>query len=280
MVPHDIQEASQHQHKKAPPPKPRSDERPCENVLYARSCDEAVKIYKAYGAVEISTPATDEFMQFATTLYMKMLNMCPVQEKGNRGELRHCVNAPGNVNDDAFYNLFSYIMEPGRILYNLLKAIEPTLKLEKLGGDVVLPGAPNSDATKWHRDWELSNLIVAVSVFIHPITVVDAPLWIATPDKQVCCVGQPGRLLVRDVATWHRGSDHLGVTARALPTYRFTSAKARREHKLNPVRTRTKWNWAPWLREFVHERNAPSDTASFQKALGLDEQDETQQPYG
>ena len=76
-------------------------------------------------------------MQFASTLYMKMLSMCPVQEEGNRGELRHCVNAPGNVNDDAFYNLFSYIMEPGRILYNLLKAFEPTLKLEKLGGDVV-----------------------------------------------------------------------------------------------------------------------------------------------
>ena len=175
---------------------------------------------------------------------------------------------------------FHYIMEPGRILYKLLKAIEPTLKLEKLGGDVVLPGAPNSDATKWHQDWELSNLIVAVSVFIHPITVVDPPLWIATPVKHVCCVGPPGRLLVRDVASWHRGSEKLGDTARAPPAYRFSSAKARREHTLDPVRTRTQWNWAPWLREFVHERNAPSDTTSFRKALGLDEQDETQQSDG
>ena len=165
-------------------------------------------------------------------------------------------------------------------MYSLLKTIDPTLKLESWGGGVVLPGAPNSNATKWHQDWQYSNLVVAVSVFLHPITEEDAPLWIATPDKQVCCVGPPGRLLVRDVATWHRGSEHLGATARALPAYRFTSAKARREHKLDPVRTRTQWNWDPHLREFVHERDAPSDTASFRIAIGWDEQDETQQSDG
>ena len=70
---------------------------------------------------------------------------------GNRGSFRHRVDDNQNIFDDFYYNIFKFIFEPGRWCTDILEQFVG-LKFERVGGDVVLAGAPASVAIEWHQD--------------------------------------------------------------------------------------------------------------------------------
>ena len=189
--------------------------------------------------------------------------MCPDVVGGNRGSGRHCVNRAGNLFLGEFYSLFELLLEPGRWVLDLLKHIDPSLKFELAGGDVVWPGAGESAATQWHQDWEVPRMIVAVSVLLKKITAADAPLWISTRQFQHPCLGDVGTILMRDFSVYHRGSVHEGEHARALPCFRFSTASSRASSLVHPVRASSTRNFAPHLRSSIHVRGAASDPATL-----------------
>ena len=128
------------------------------DALMAFTLDEAAKIFAEHQAVMFQMPnhhllGRQRFDRIAAALQIKMENMIPETESGNRGSLRHCVNDERNIYSDEYYNLFELMLEPGRWVFDLLKIIDPSLKFEKCGGDIVLPGADESSATQLHQDW-------------------------------------------------------------------------------------------------------------------------------
>jgi hypothetical protein len=232
--------------------------------LRAHSFEESVKIFRQHKAVVFQLPMSHdelftEFCQRSRDLQIKMERLT-LDVDYNRGDKRHCVNHQKHIYTPEFYNIFDMMMEPGRWLFDLLMTVDDSLKFETCGGDVVLPGAPPSHATEWHQDWCEPGMIIAVSVALAPITLLDAPLWIATKASQVPCVaGTPGLVIVRDVSAWHRGSVHAGELARAMACFRFSSSKARVDGEIHPFRARSIRNWKPHLRRFIHLQGSISD---------------------
>ena len=101
---------------------------------------------------------------------------------------------------------------------------------------------------------------MSVSVSLDDISETDAPIWMATHDAQIPVVGPRGLVLVRDVATWHRGSVHAGLQPRALPAFRYSTDICREVDSTSTrkvIRNRTFFKFHPHLRPFLTARVRP-----------------------
>ena len=149
-------------------------------------------------------------------------------DSGNRGKARHCLNSfNDSLFDDDSYELLHQLLRPGRMALHLLEELYPGSSYDTGIGDLVEAHAPSGNAaTQWHQDWQLKGHVLCLSVFTHDIGDNCAPMMIGFGNTVIKCTGGKGLVIIRDVAVWHKGSQHTGNVDRIMPSYRFTTPAA------------------------------------------------------
>ena len=96
-------------------------------------------------------------------------------------------------------------------------------------GDYVEAQAPRGNAaTQWHQDWHLKKHVICVSILTDDIDDNSAPMMIGFGSIVIKCTGGKGLVVMRDVARWHKGSEHTRTKDRIMPSYRFATTAAQR----------------------------------------------------
>ena len=179
----------------------------------------------------------------------------------NRGQGRYCLNNfSTSLFDPASYETLRQLLHPGRITLHLLLTKFPGCTYDTGLGDYVVARAPSGNAaTQWHQDWDMAGHCICVSVLTGDIGDDDAPMLLALEDQVVKCTGRKGMVIIRDVSVWHRGTAHMGVNDRIMPSYRFATADAHRVgYGMSKVlRKRMSEHFPPVIKTFLEKRTRP-----------------------
>ena len=206
------------------------------STVFATNYEEAKRMLKTQGVVAfypVKSTDTCELELFHKNLAGMAILMTRLKEKhpeGNRGKDRHCLN---NFSDSLFteesYELLRELLRPGRFTLHLMEELFPGSSYDTGIGDYVEAQAPSGNAaTRWHQDWHLKGHVICVSILTDDIDDNSAPMMIGFGSTVIKCTGGKGLVVMRDVATWHKGSEHTGTQDRIMASYRFATTTAQK----------------------------------------------------
>ena len=118
----------------------------------------------------------------------------------------------------------------------------------RFGGDVVLPGAPYSQACMAHTDWAVNEehrSFLVISCATTDVTMDRAPMKILIDNCWVSSTLKAGELLVRNADVIHKGTPSIGSNPRCLPAIKiilqgalrrgYRPAKLFKMHQFNAI---------------------------------------------
>ena len=244
------------------------------STVFARTYEEAKRMMKTQGVVAFypvkstNTCELELFHKNLAGMASLMTRLKEKQPKGNRGKDRHCLNNFSNsLFEEESYELLREVLRPGRTTLHLLEELFPGSSYDTGIGDLVEAQAPSGNAaTQWHQDWNLKEHVICVSILTDDIDDNSAPMMIGFGSTVIKCTGGKGLVVMRDVATWHKGSEHTGKQDRIMPSYRFATPAAQKRGfgiKKN-LNHRTTAKFPPIIRGVLEKRTRAPTPFSMQ----------------
>ena len=184
-----------------------------------------VRNFRQFGCCAITTGLLD------TNLLKRIEEEMVYQAKYNtfnRGSHRVCINDRYNIMKPCWWTLAETLSCRTSLVMQLLRRIYgEEFMFRDAGGDVIFAGADQScSPVGWHRDWNLRDAMIAVSINVVPTSKTQGPLIMSVDGVPVSMDGPLGQIVVRDVSVLHRGSLNTSGLDRPTPTLRYYTRRA------------------------------------------------------